>query len=152
MTTAAVTATAQPPRLVPTASQPVRIPWGDWAEQILVHETTLLESAAEAGVQLVASVTPMGGLVAGLVGPIVVKQLVDQGLALAEGMLKGQAINIVEPNWIESYVLNTINAQAPNLAIKMGDTLNPIIKAAIVKATPPETPAPSKWLGAPNAI
>jgi hypothetical protein len=134
---AAAIAAAQPIRTIPTASQPVRIPWGDWAEQILVHETTLIETAADAGVAIAASATPMAGLVAQLVGPIVVKQLVDQGLTLMEGLLAGQAITIAKPNFLESYVINTINQVAPNLALKIGADLTPMVQAAIAKAAPP---------------
>lgn len=134
---AAASAAAQPARLVPTASQPVRIPWGDWAEQALVHEQAMIEAAAEAGATIAESLSPMGSLVAAFVGPTVVKQLVDQGLTLAEGMLKGQAITINQPNWLESYVITTINQVAPNLAVKLGATLNPMIKAAIAKVPPP---------------
>jgi hypothetical protein len=149
MTVAAV----PPARIVPTTSQPVRIPWGDWAEQILVHEKSLIEAGIQAGIEFGAGASPIGGLVVGLVGPTVVKQLVDQGLTLAEGMFAGQAITISQPNWLESYVITTINQVAPNLAAKIGDDLTPMVQAAIAKVpAPPAAAAAPRWSGAPNAI
>lgn len=134
------TVPAPPVRIVPTVSQPVRIPWGDWAEQALVHETTLIENAAEAGVQIVAGLSPLAAVVVGLAGPVVVKQIVDQGLTLAEGMLAGQGITIQQPNWLESYAVTAMNKYFPNLAARIGDDLTPQIQAAIAKAAPPSSP------------
>lgn len=133
----AAPATPIAPRVVPTVSQPVRIPWGDWAEQGLVHEQALLEQGAELGVQIAATASPLGGIISSFVGPTVVKQLVDQGLALAEGMLKGQAITIREPNWIEAYTVTTFNQLFPSVFAKIGADLTPMVQAAIAKVTPP---------------
>lgn len=123
-------------RVVPTISQPVRIPWGDWAEQGLIHEAALIEQAAQLGFDLAARATPLGGIVQTFVGPTVVKQLVDQGLKLAEGMVHGQEITITEPNWVEAYVVTTFNQLFPTLFAKVGTDLTPMLTKAIAAATP----------------
>lgn len=133
------------PRVVPTVIQPVRVSWADWIEQILVHETPLIEAAAEIGASIGIGYIPIiGPAAAKLVGPTIVKQVVDQGLALLEGMLAQQTpITIDTPNWLQSFAVTTINQVAPQFAKVMGETLDPMIVAAIAKATPaPAAPIP----------
>jgi len=121
-------------------AQPVRISWNDWAEQLLVHEQPLIEGAAEAGFSLALAAVPggMGGLVAGVVGPTVVKEIVDHGLVVLEGLLSNPdlAITISPSDTLGAFVAKTFNAIAPNLAAKLGPKLDPMIAAAVAKAIP----------------
>lgn len=146
MTDAATVAAAQPPRVVPTIAQPVRISWNDHAEQFLVHETTLIENAAEAGFAVVLpAVLPMGlgGMLARMIGPTVVKEVVDRGLVVLEGLLSNPGLTIsVDPNnFLLTFVANTMNELAPNLVLKLEGYLDPMIAAAVAKVMPPADPA-----------
>ena len=145
MTTAIdITLAPAVPRIVPTVSQPVRIAWNDWAEQLLVHEQTIIEGLAEAGTDLALSTVPMGSLIANFVGPTVVKQTVDQGLLALEGLLSNPdlAITISPTNFLATFVANTINTTGPALAKQLGPTLDPMIASAVAKALPaPAAPA-----------
>lgn len=141
MTDAATVAAAQPTRIVPTISQPVRISWNDHAEQFLVHETTLIENAAEAGFEVILpAVLPMGigGMLARMIGPTVVKEVVDRGLVVLEGLLSNPnlAITVDPKNFLLTYVANTLNELAPNLVLKLEALLDPMIAAAVAKVMP----------------
>lgn len=151
-----MTATATTPRVVPTVTQPVRVSWADWIEQILVHETPLIEAGVGIGVELGISVIPViGPAAAKLIAPTLVKQVVDQGLALLEGLLSQQtALTVDKPNWLQSFAVTTINQIAPQFAKTIGAQLDPLLADAIAKVAPTPAPAvaaPSPGPGVPSS-
>jgi hypothetical protein len=154
--TASAAPPATPPRVVPTITQPVRVSWADWIEQILVHETPLIEAAVGIGVNIGVSTIPViGPAAAKLIAPTLVKQVVDQGLALLEGLLAKQTpIAIDKPTWLQNFAVTTINQIAPQFAKTIGDQLDPVLADAIAKAAPAPRPvggAPGREPGVPSS-
>ena len=129
---AQTTAAATVPRVTPTASQPVRIPWGDWVAQALAHETHLIEAAAEAGVSMALSAIPFGAIISRFAGPTVVAQYVDMGLAALEGVLDPLSAD-VPAGTVLATVANLINKNATAFASFIGDQLEPMIKSELTK-------------------
>ncbi len=147
------TATAASQRVVPTVAQPVRVSWADWIEQILVHETPLIEAGAGVLVSLgIGAIPIVGPTAAKLIAPTLVKQVVDQGLALLEGMLAQQSpLAIDKPSWLQSFAVTTLNQIAPNFAKTVGAQLDPMIADAIAKVTPaPKLDVPAPDPGVPT--
>lgn len=124
--------TVSPPRVTPTASQPVRVPWGDWLAQALAHETHIVEAAAEAGVSLALGVIPFGSVVARFIGPTIVAQYVDMGLAMAEAALEPLAAT-VSGGSVLATVASLINVNEQAFASFFGDQVEPMIKAELAK-------------------
>ena len=132
MTTTTASAAA-PKRVTPTATQAVRISWGDLLDQIVEHETPIIESIAGAGATLALAHVPMGALISAFIGPTVIQQYVDTGLATLEATLKGQSTTITPSNAIEAYVLAQIKAYEPALVAHLGPQLDALLKATIAK-------------------
>jgi hypothetical protein len=142
------------PRVVPTITQPVRVSWADWIEQILVHETPLIEAAVGIGVNIGVSTIPViGPAAAKLIAPTLVKQVVDQGLALLEGLLAKQTpIAINKPTWLQNFAVTTINQIAPQFAKTIGDQLDPVLADAIAKAAPAPRPVGGASVREPGEV
>lgn len=81
---------------------------------------------------LALSAIPFGSVVSMFIGPKVVKQYIDQGLTLLEGMLSGEKLEA--QGTIETYVFNALNTYEPLLVKELGDQLNPLIKSLLAKA------------------
>lgn len=152
----AATTTASPHRVVPTITQPVRVSWADWIEQILVHETPLIEAAVGIGVNIGVSTIPViGPAAAKLIAPTLVKQIVDQGLALFEGLLEQQTpMTVDKPTWLQRFAITTIKDIAPQFGKIIGAQIDPIIADAIAKVAPSPKPssgvAPVRAPGVPS--
>lgn len=136
MTSTSTAAPAAPTTTVPATSSTAVVPWGDWAEQALINETTLLESLASGGVSLALSEIPFGSFVANFIGPTVVKGLVDTALKALEGVLSTATLAIPASNTILTTVANMLNANYPALANFLGSNLEPMIQAEIAKVFP----------------
>lgn len=134
--TAPATPTA-PARVVPTANQPVRVAWGDWLEQLLVHETPLIESAAQAGLSVGAALIPggIGSAALNLLGPTVVKQAVDGVINMLQGPLTsaGAALEVPASNTIATMAANVLNSTLPTFVSKAGASLDSWLQAAVAK-------------------
>lgn len=126
---------AAPARVVPTPTQPVRIPWQDWLEQFLIHETPLIENVAQIGVTIAAGAIPggVGTILLNLVGPTIVKQVVDGVLSTIEGPLSNPNLAIAIPanDMIATMAANVLNTAVPTFAGKAGDLLDGWIKTAV---------------------
>ena len=100
-------------RVTPTVSQPVRITWMSWGEQLFAHELPMIEKAANVGVSLVEGSIPGGYLLKMFVGENVVDQLIEQGAKVLEGVMAKQPDIVVDPakHPIYAYVANMIENQ-----------------------------------------
>ena len=103
MSDVAATTTATP-RVTPTASQSVRIPWGDWLEQLIEHEKPVIEATAEAGVAFALRTVPMGAMVSMFIGPKIIDQYVDMGLSAVEGGVHEKELTVDGSNAVISGV------------------------------------------------
>jgi hypothetical protein len=128
-----VDVTTTTPRVTPTASQSVRVPWGDWLEQLLLNETHVVEAAAQGGVALALHALPIGGIISMFIGPTIVKQYVDMALAALEGVVAGHSVTVDGSSAILTTVANLINANEPAFAKWVGGELEPMIAAALGK-------------------
>lgn len=115
----------------PTVSSPVEMDWGSMAAQMLRNETAIIEAAAAGGMQVALSAMPFGSIVSMFIGPKVVKQYIDQGLTLLEGVLDGQ--KLIAGSAVETYVFTAINTYEPLLAKELGDQLTPLIQSLLAK-------------------
>jgi hypothetical protein len=122
-----------PPRVTPTASQPVRIPWGHWLSQALANETKIIEAAAQGGANLALHAIPMGTVVSMFIGPQLIKQYVDMGLAALEGIVDPLSVEVPVGNTVLATVANLINKNEPEFAAWVGEELGPMIEAALGK-------------------
>ena len=125
---------ATTPRVVPTVSQPIRVDWGSWAEQFLVHETAMIETGVNLGIGAAETLIPGGFMIKMFVGTQVVDGLIEQGLKVLEGILDKQAITVSGSNPLVAYVVNMMNATVPNLATALGPRLNDLVTAGLAKA------------------
>lgn len=123
-----------PARVVPTSTQPVRIAWGDWLEQYLVHETPLLEKAAQVGFSVGAAAIPggIGSIMVGMLGPTIVKQAVDGILVAVEGSLSGAAIEF-PASGLAAMAGNMLNATLPTFVAKAGSLLDGWLEDVLAK-------------------
>ena len=121
------------PRVTPTVSQDVRIDWGSWMAQALAHETVIIEAAAQGAVDLALKSIPFGSLVSSFIGPTIIKQYVDMGLAALEGVLEPLSVTAPGYNVLFTTIANLINANEKALAAFLGDQLDPMIHAALAK-------------------
>lgn len=124
------------PRTTPTVAQDIRVDWGSWLAQGLAHETAIIEAAAQGGISLALKAIPFGSFVTMFIGPTLVKQYVDMGLAALEGVLTPLSASVPTSNTLFTTVANLINANEPALAAFLGDQLEPMIEAAIAKIIP----------------
>lgn len=140
-----VAAASVPAAVVPTSEGSVTISWGDWIAQAAAKLTPLIESGVEVGVATTLAVMPFGNIVSTILGPTIVKEYVDKGLALLEAALTGKSSTVVTTNDLENFVLNNIVTSEPALAGLLGGDLLPMIQAEIASltgtTTPPATPA-----------
>lgn len=129
-----VAPTAATPRVVPTVSQPIRVDWGSFGEQFLVHETKMIENVAHAGLALIEGVAPMGWAIRMFVGQNVVDGLIEQGMKVLEGMLHDQSFTVDgDKHPVEAYVLSMVEHTLPNLFASLGPKLDELIKAGLAK-------------------
>ena len=126
------TMAATPPRVTPTVSQPTRINWGAWFAQGLAHETHIIEAVAEGGVAMALSAIPFGSIVARFIGPTLIAQYVDMGLAALEGVLAPMSISVAGGTVLAT-VANLINTNEAAFASFVGDQLEPMLKAELAK-------------------
>jgi hypothetical protein len=125
-------ATSPAPRVTPTASQPVRIPWGAWLAQAAAHEEHIVEAAAEAGLKLALAQVPFGSIIGSFIGPQLIDQYVEMGVKALGGLIGGATVDI-PAGTIFATVGNLINANEPAFASFIGDRLDPMIAAALAK-------------------
>lgn len=127
--------TAATPRVVPTVAQPTRVGWLSWIEQGLVHELPMIEAAANAGLELVEGMTPMGWAIKLFVGRQVVHDLIQQGMKLLKGVLDAHPDIVIDGDKhpIEAYVATYINDAAPMFFAALGPKLDELIKEGLAK-------------------
>lgn len=136
LNTSSGTATA-PPRVVPTVSQPVRIPWLHWAEQGLVHEQGAIEQAANAGLDVVAGSIPFGSMIVGAFGQTIVHEAVTQIINIVKGLDdSGSTVITVPDNTLAEMAGKAINDAAPTFFAKAEDFLDGWLKTAIASIKP----------------
>jgi hypothetical protein len=123
----------QPTPGVPGIASPVVVDWGDWAAQLLAHETSAIEAAAQSGVKLGLATIPMGSFLSEFVGPQVTKQYVDQALTALEDVLKGGTLTISPSNALAALAAKLFNQSEPALASFLGDTVEPMIAGWVKK-------------------
>ena len=116
---------------VPSVATSATIDWGSWAEQLLQNETPVIESVVEGGISMALSAVPFGNIIANFIGPTVVKQYVDQGIAVLGAALANKSIAISDPTTLEAYVVNMIKNEAPILSAFIGGALPGIVQKAI---------------------
>ena len=126
--------TAATPRVVPTVSQPIRVDWGSFGEQFLVHETKMIETVAHAGLELVEGISPFGWAIRMFVGKNVVDGLIEQGMKVLEGMMHDQSFEVDgDKHPVEAYVLSMVEHTLPNLFASLGPKLDELIKEGLAK-------------------
>jgi hypothetical protein len=118
---------------VPGIAGPVRVDWGDLAAQILVHETPIIEAAAQTGVKVGLAAVPMGSFLSEFVAPDVVKQYVDQALTSLEDVLKGSSLTVSPSEALASLAAKLFNQAEPSLASFLGGTVEPMIQGWVTK-------------------
>jgi hypothetical protein len=123
-------------RVTPTVSQPIRVDWASWGEQLLAHETPMIEAAANFGLNLVEGMIPGGMVLKMFVSERVVDQLVQQGVAVLGHALDSIPETSVDPvaHPVAGYVANMFNLTAPKMASAIGPKLDDLIKAGLAKA------------------
>jgi hypothetical protein len=126
-------ATPATPRVTPTASQSVRIPWGDWAEQLIMNETHVVQRVAEAGFDVALGMVPIGAVIKAFVGPQIVDQYVEMAMNALGGLVKGQGLTVDTSNFAARMVTNLILTNEPKVAAWLGNELEPLIAAALAK-------------------
>ena len=125
---------------VPGIAGPVVVDWGDFAAQLLAHETQIVEAAAQTGVKVGLAAIPMGSFLSEWIAPNVVKQYVDQALISLEDLLKGGTLTIAPNEALASLAAKLFNQAEPSLASFLGGTVEPMIQGWV-----------SKLLGSPRA-
>ena len=131
--TDASTTTSSTPAPVPGIAGPVRVDWGDWADQLLVHERPAIEAMAQTGVQMTLRAIPIGSFLEGFVGPAVTKQYVDQALTSLEDVLKGSSLTVSPSEALASLAAKLFNQAEPSLASFLGGTVEPMIQGWVAK-------------------
>jgi hypothetical protein len=129
----APSAQAPAPGPVPTVSSSVTIDWGSFAAQLLENSEPIIAAAAQAGLNLALSEIPLGSLIAHFIGPTVISQYVAQGVTALAGLLKNDKLTIPASDFLATFVANAFNANEPQLAKFLGDSITPTIKAFIDK-------------------
>lgn len=116
---------------VPSVAGSTTIDWGSWAEQLIKNETAVIEGTVQGGVTMALSAVPFGNIIAGFIGPTVVKQYVDQALVVLEGVLADKSTTINSSNTLETYVISMIQNEAPILSAFIGAALPGLVQKAL---------------------
>lgn len=122
-----------PTRVTPTVSQPIRVDWGSWVEQLLAHETPMIEAAVHAGLDVAAAMVPGGTFIHMFVTDKLVDQYIEQGIKALDGVLDKQSFTIDGTNALAMYVANMFNTAVPQLAAKVGPDLDRLIAVGMAK-------------------
>ena len=126
--------TAATPRIVPTVSQPVRLGWGAWLEQGLVHETKMIEAGINAGLEIIEGMTPMGWAIKLFASRATVNGLIEQGIKVLGTFLDPLAVTTdAADHPVFAYVLNMFNDMFPNTVTALGPKLEELIKEELAK-------------------
>ena len=78
------------------------------------------------------SAIPFGSIVARFIGPTLIAQYVDMGLAALEGVLAPMSTSVAGGTMLAT-VANLINANEAAFASFVGDRLEPMLKAELAK-------------------
>lgn len=124
---------ATTPRVTPTASMSVRVPWGDMLEQIIEHSEPIVKATAEGLAALTLRSVPMGAMISMFIGPKIIDQYVDMGLEALKGVVHEKELAVDGSNVIVATVANLIVKNEPAFANWVGSELEPMIKAGLAK-------------------
>lgn len=131
---AAPVALAPVPTHAPTVTQNVVIDWGSWISQALVHETPIIEAAAQAGATVALASLPFGSIVSGFILPKLVKQYVDMGLTAMEGAVDGKSVSVPAggiAGFLATLVENLMQQGESTWLGALDVVIGPLIKAEI---------------------
>lgn len=122
-------------RVVPATGQPVRVPWLDAIEQLLVHEAPAIKAALVAGLDIAAAPVPMGDMLVGMFGQTIVNEAVDHVVTVVQGLDASGAGTITMPdNALATMAGNVINSTAPTFYAKAQSFLDGWFPGAIAAA------------------